>query len=158
MPQGLATKDDHVDFDATWTELASSLIEIHTKNASKLSFEVLYRNAYKLVLKKRGEELYDRVTELERTRLDNEVRKSVVAAIRPGLLLGGDISHAQDQDNELRVAGERFLRGLRDAWEDHKLCMGMITDVLMYMVRRSRDFNEYSILHQGMGELNENFI
>lgn len=134
--QGLATKDDNMDFDATWEELSSSLIEIHTKNASKLSFEVLYRNAYKIVLKKRGEELYEKVVELERTRLDQDVRKSVMESIRPGLLLGGDILHAQEQDNELLVAGERFLRGLRDVWEDHKLCMGMITDVLMYMVRR----------------------
>lgn len=115
--------------------MSSSLVEIHTKNASKLSFEVLYRNAYKIVLKKRGVELYEKVVDLERTRLDDEVRKNVMASIGPGLLLGGDTLHYQDQDNELRVAGERFLRGLRDAWEDHKLCMGMITDVLMYMVR-----------------------
>jgi cullin 3 len=36
-----------------WAELSASLREIHTKNASKLSFEELYRNAYKLVLKKK---------------------------------------------------------------------------------------------------------
>ncbi|KAK2753507.1 Cullin-3 [Arachnomyces sp. PD_36] len=133
--RGLATKDDHVDFEGTWAELSSSLIEIHTKNASKLSFEVLYRSAYKLVLKKRGEDLYDKVADLERDRLDTEVRQIVMASIRPGLLLGGDILYAQGPDNELREAGERFLRGLRDVWEDHKLCMGMITDVLMYMDR-----------------------
>ena len=52
--QGLGNSDA-VDFDSMWDVLASSLREIHTKNASKLSFEELYRNAYKLVLKKRGE-------------------------------------------------------------------------------------------------------
>jgi len=36
--------------------------------------------------------------------------------------------------NEKRVAGERFLKGLKQAWEDHNLCMNMTTDVLMYMV------------------------
>lgn len=40
----------------------------------------------------------------------------------------------QDQSNERRAAGEKFLSVLREAWEDHQLCMGMITDVLMYMV------------------------
>lgn len=36
---------------------------------------------------------------------------------------------------ERRADGEKFLRALKDAWEDHHLCMGMTTDVLMYMDR-----------------------
>ena len=51
--QGLASAD--VDFDTTWGILERAFEEIHTKNASALSFEELYRNAYKIVLKKRGD-------------------------------------------------------------------------------------------------------
>lgn len=122
---------DAVDFDTSWNVLASSLREIHTKNASKLSFEELYRNAYKLVLKKRGETLYIRVKEFEEEWLANEVQPKIIDVISPTLLLA---SSAGTTVNERRVAGEKLLGALKQAWEDHNLCMNMTTDVLMYMV------------------------
>jgi len=36
---------------------------------------------------------------------------------------------------ERRDGGNRFLMGLKNAWEDHQLCLGMMRDVLMYLVR-----------------------
>ena len=39
------------------------------------------------------------------------------------------------RDYEKQDAGVRFLKVVRDAWEDHTLCMKMIRDVLMYLVR-----------------------
>ena len=58
----------HVPMDRTvamrtWSVLANAIDEIHNRNASKLSFEELYRNAYNLVLHKHGTLLYDGVTE-----------------------------------------------------------------------------------------------
>lgn len=114
--------------------LSSSLKEIHTKNASTLSFEELYRNAYRIVLLSQGDELYNRVKDLEKEWLANEVQKRVAAAVTPTLLLAKDPTDTQDQSSERRAAGEKFLRVLKESWEDHQLCMGMITDVLMYMV------------------------
>ncbi|RJE16436.1 hypothetical protein PHISCL_11227, partial [Aspergillus sclerotialis] len=69
------TATGHVDFEELWSVLASSLREIHTKNASTLSFEELYRNAYRMVLMTREEELYDRVKQLEQDWLCDEVQK-----------------------------------------------------------------------------------
>lgn len=128
----MAGKND--DFEAIWSVLASSLREIHTKNASSLSFEELYRSAYKIVLMTRGDDLYERVKDLEREWLDGSVRQRISAAVSPVLLLDIDPSDTSDQSNERRAAGEKFLTAMRGAWEDHQLCMGMITDVLMYMV------------------------
>lgn len=130
--QGL-TKDD-VDFDATWTTLSTSFREIFAKNSSKLSFEELFRAAYKLVLKKKQDTLYDKVVQLIETWLRNTVRGKIYAFITPNLL-----ARASDQNDSLpsqenRVAGERFIKAIKDAFEDHQLCTGMITDVLMYMV------------------------
>ena len=51
-----ATQAQHI-----WTSLRRAIDEIHNKNASVLSFEELYRNAYNLVLHKHGELLYDGV-------------------------------------------------------------------------------------------------
>ena len=133
IPQGLGT-NDAVDFDSMWDVLASSLREIHTKNASKLSFEELYRNAYKLVLKKRGETLYIRVKEFEEEWLANQVQPRIIEELSQTLLLAISGSQTIATANEKRVAGERLLRALKQAWEDHNLCMNMTTDVLMYMV------------------------
>jgi cullin 3 len=131
--QGL-TNQDTVDFDVTWGVLEGALREIHTKNASRLSFEELYRNAYKLVLKKKGEELYNRVSGLEEELLRENVRSKVVQTVTPPLILRATGEEVGGQAHQRRADGERFLRLLKDAYADHQLCMNMITDVLMYMV------------------------
>ena len=126
--------NDAIDFDAMWAVLASSLREIHTKNASKLSFEELYRNAYKLVLKKKGETLYNKVKEFEEDWLANTVRPRILEEISPSIIVGSSGVPSTTTANEKRVAGERLLKALKEAWDDHNLCMNMTTDVLMYMV------------------------
>ncbi|KAJ5872089.1 uncharacterized protein N7529_004442 [Penicillium soppii] len=123
------------DFDSIWTVLSSSLTEINTKNASSLSFEELYRHAYKIVLMVRGDELYEKVKSLESEWLQTNVQKIITDSISSSLVLAQKSTDAQDQSSERREAGEKFLAVLKDAWEDHQLCMGMVTDVLMYMDR-----------------------
>lgn len=129
------TGDDGLDFEAVWGTLGASIRQIFTKEASNLSFEQLYRNAYKIVLKKRGESLYERVKEFVQTWLLNEVQPRILAALSPSLLAGNVGPGAATQVNEKRVAGERLMNALKQAWSDHNACMGMTTDVLMYMVR-----------------------
>ncbi len=133
VPKGLGN-NDAVDFESMWAVLSSSLREIHTKNASKLSFEELYRNAYKLVLKKKGETLYTRVKEFEEDWLANTVRPRILVEISPSIVVRSDEVAFTATANEKRVAGERLLKALKQAWDDHNLCMNMTTDVLMYMV------------------------
>lgn len=53
------------DFEVCWNLIGEALRDIHNKNCSRLSFEELYRAAYKIVLKKKGDDLYDRVTKFE---------------------------------------------------------------------------------------------
>jgi cullin 3 len=132
--QGLNSAD--VDFESTWRILEGAFQEIHTKNASALSFEELYRNAYKIVLKKKGEELYNKVAQFEANWLSNNVRTKVVKQLTAPLLLltDGGSGRSLATPAERRVAGEGFLRTLKESWEDHQVCMGMLTDVLMYMV------------------------
>ena len=79
-------------------------------------------------------ELYDRVKQLEGDWLGQEIQKRITSSITSSLVLAQEPVDVQDQSNERRAAGEKFLSVLRGAWEDHQLCMGMITDVLMYMV------------------------
>lgn len=129
--KGLASAD--VDFEQIWSVLEKAFREIHTKNASALSFEELYRNAYKIVLKKKGEELYIRVARFEEQWLGENVRADIVKLLTPPLLIETS-GRSLATTAEKRTAGETFLRALKTAWEEHQVCMGMLTDVLMYMV------------------------
>lgn len=133
LRQGLGN-NDAVEFDSIWNVLASSLREIHSKNASKLSFEELYRNAYTLVLKKKGDVLYERVKEFEENWLASEIQPRIMAVLSPTLLAAGSRTSTAITANEKRVDGEKLLMALKEAWEDHNLCMNMTTDVLMYLV------------------------
>ena len=139
MPPRQGLTKDEVDFDATWNILATAFEEIHSKNASQLSFEELFRNAYKLVLKKKAEDLYDKVVGFEQKWLRDQIRVRIVSLVTPTLLLEVSGEATDAQANERRLAGERFMKALTDAFADQRLCMGMITDVLMYMVSRHPD-------------------
>ena len=136
MFQGLGNSEA-IDFESMWAVLGASLREIHSRNASGLSFEELYRNAYRLVLKKHGETLYQRVKDFEHDWLINHVRPRVLQDLNAKTLIAGSITSSITSTNEKRAAGEKFLAALKSAWEDHHLCMGMTSDVLMYMVRLS---------------------
>jgi cullin 3 len=116
-----------------WDLIRDALRQIHTKNASTLSFEQLYRASYKIVLKKRGELLYERVKEFEEQWFATEVMPGIQKLITPNLV-GVALGNIHGTTaNEKRTTGEKFMKGLKDSWEDHILCMNMTTDILMYM-------------------------
>ena len=104
--QGLNGAD--VDFDSTWQILERAFYEIHTKNASALSFEELYRNAYKIVLKKKGDELYQKVAQFEEQWLGQTVRTRIVSTLQAPILLANDSSRTLATAAERRVAGESW--------------------------------------------------
>lgn len=95
----------------TWNLLKGAIHEIHKQNASGLSFEELYRNAYNMVLHKYGDRLYKGLQQV----VDE---------------------HLRGVANEVAVANDdTFLEALNKAWSDHKISMLMIRDILMYMDR-----------------------
>ncbi|ODQ79300.1 hypothetical protein BABINDRAFT_162326 [Babjeviella inositovora NRRL Y-12698] len=103
-----------INFDESWAVLSAAVSQIQQKNASALSFEELYRRSYNLVLKKHGQRLYDNVRAAVATHL---------ATVRTRLLAATS------------AAPEAFLQCMRAEWEDHTLCMRMISDVLLYLDR-----------------------
>ncbi|KAG5188131.1 Cullin [Tribonema minus] len=94
-----------------WGNLSRAIDEIHNKNASELSYEELYRNAYNLVLHKHGELLYANVRESLRAHLTRVARAAAC------------------------VPDEQLLGELSARWADHQVTMVMIRDILMYMDR-----------------------
>lgn len=82
----------------------------------------------------RGPELYENVKRQEENWLRGTVQKRITDSISSTLVRAQAATEIQDQSEERRAAGEKFLSAFKEAWEDHQLCMSMITDVLMYMV------------------------
>ncbi|KAI6783772.1 Cullin [Emericellopsis cladophorae] len=123
------------DFDACWELLREALRDIHNKNCSRLSFEELYRAAYKIVLMKKGDELYNRVTKFEEEWFAENVIPKIEQLVTRSLVNIGEDRSAATSANERRQTGEKFLKGLRDTWDDHNMSMNMTADILMYLDR-----------------------
>ena len=114
-------------FNDNWDRLAQAIREIHKKNASILSFEELYRNAYNMVLHKNGDKLYNGVREV----IAQHLEEVAVSQVVPAFPLSGASS---SQTNPNGAGGANFLKVLKTVWEDHITCMLLIRDILMYMV------------------------
>lgn len=114
--------------------LREALVDIHNKSCGKLSFEQLYRAAYKIVLKKKGDVLYDKVKQFEEDWFKKNVIPKIKVLVTRSLISVGSEAAATSA-NERRQTGEKFLKGLKDTWEDHNMSMNMTSDILMYLDR-----------------------
>jgi cullin 3 len=142
-----------------WDILRSALREIHEKNASKLSFEQLYRASYKIVLKKQGDRLYEHVKEFEEQWFASQVMPTIRKLITNNLVNITQGGIASTTANERRLTGEEFLKGLKASWEDHITVMNMTTDVLMYMDRvYCADNRKASIFTTAMGLFRDHIL
>lgn len=94
-----------------WSSLKIAIGEIYNQNASSLSFEELYRNAYNLVLHKHYDLIYEGVKSTFREHLS----VSLVGIVES--------------------SNEDMLRVLVNTWMFHKVAFNMIKDILMYMDR-----------------------
>jgi len=95
----------------TWEALANAIDEIYNRNASQLSFEELYRNAYNLVLHKHGTLLYEGVSE----KLSSHLLDTV--------------------DRLADLPDSSMLEDIASTWSEHQITMIMVRDILMYMDR-----------------------
>ncbi|KAF0332020.1 cullin family protein [Colletotrichum asianum] len=133
-PGRLTSGIDTSDFEQCWETLKQALTDIHNQNCSTLSFEQLYRASYKIVLKKKGEMLYDRVKQHEEQYFSEHVIPEIDKLVTANLVsaaMGGSATSV----NERRKMGEHFLKGVRASWDHHNTSMNMTADILMYLDR-----------------------
>ncbi|KAK4151499.1 Cullin [Chaetomidium leptoderma] len=123
------------EFEPCWEILKSALTDIHNKNASRLSFENLYRASYKIVLRKKGQLLYERVKAFEEEWFRDHVLPPIAELVSGNLVSIALLQMPGSSPHERRQTGERFLRGIRSTWEDHNMSMNMVADILMYLER-----------------------
>ncbi|KAI0854166.1 Cullin-domain-containing protein [Daldinia vernicosa] len=135
-PRRPTTQSSNTDeFEQCWEKLRQALRDIHLRNAGKLSFEQLYRYSYKIVLKKAGHKLYDRVKEFEEQWFADKVIPLIQSLITSNLISVTLEEVTGTSVVERRAMGEKFIKGIRASWEDHNFSMNMIADVLMYLER-----------------------
>ncbi|XP_052186992.1 cullin-3A [Diospyros lotus] len=121
--------------DKTWKILEHAIHEIYNHNASGLSFEELYRNAYNMVLHKFGEKLYSGLVSTMNFHL-KEISKSIEAA-----------------------QGGLFLEEMNKKWADHNKALQMIRDILMYMDRTFIPNTQKTPVHElGLNLWRDNII
>ncbi|KAI1775658.1 putative cullulin 3 [Hypoxylon cercidicola] len=132
-PRAQAEGED--EFEALWDKLREALCDIHNRNAGELSYEQLYRYSYKIVVKKAGLKLYNRVKAFEEKWFADEVMPPIWALITPNLVSVTLEEVSSSSIVERRSVGERFLKGIRSSWEHHNFSMNMIADILIYLDR-----------------------
>lgn len=125
----------------SWKLLEIAIHDIQNKNASKWSFEQLYRLAYNMVLSKNAQFLY--------THVHDEIVKHLEVNIRIQLdnIIAEkyeNIDHTNTETNdELNQQGQNFLKSdaaailsfFNKIWDDHLICIWLISQVMMYMDR-----------------------
>jgi cullin 3 len=126
---------------STFQSLASAMDEIHNRNASTLSFEELYRNAYNLVLHKHGNLLYEGITErltvhlrgcgLKLVRLQRDQSSAAAGKNNTG---GTNITNSNGSSSN-DLLQYRLLEELSKSWTEHRITMVMVRDIFMYMDR-----------------------
>lgn len=131
--QSIASGDAN-DIETSWDVLKDAMHDIHSKNCSKQPFEQLYRAAYKIVLNKKGQILYDRVLDHEKTHFKRFIIPEIEKLVTPNLISIAT-GEAGVSVNERRRMGEQFLQHLRASWENHTTSMKMVGDILMYLDR-----------------------
>ena len=96
---------------AMWTSLRGAIDKIFMHHSSSLSFEELYGYGYKLCIHKHGDMLYGGMVDTIREHLETNVK--AVAS----------------------TPNEHLLQVLKKSWDDYKVVIGNVKDILMYMDR-----------------------
>ena len=105
--------------DQEWQVISSGIQEIINHNQSKLSFEELYRNAYKMVQMKDGEKLYKNIKVMIGNNLAGIVKNDL------SLLIIWNLSTPTVEECE------SFLKRFLAIWDEHLLLMGMVRDIVV---------------------------
>ncbi|GMM44690.1 cullin [Pichia kluyveri] len=126
---GTSNKVDPIE---SWEILSNAINDIENKNASKWSFEQLYRIAYNLVLSKNGEFLYNKIKDEFSKHLNTKLQINIIDFI----IERGDNNVNNNGIIELnKVDSLEVLKKLNLLWSDYLISTWLISQVAMYMDR-----------------------
>lgn len=126
---GTSNKVDPIE---SWEILSNAINDIENKNASKWSFEQLYRIAYNLVLSKNGEFLYNKIKNEFSKHLNTKLQNNIIDFI----IERGDNNVNNNGIIELnKIDSLEVLKKLNFLWSDYLISTWLISQVAMYMDR-----------------------
>ncbi|GAV27126.1 hypothetical protein PMKS-000587 [Pichia membranifaciens] len=142
-----------LDPNESWKLLEVAIHDIQNKNASKWSFEQLYRLAYNLVLSKNAQYLYNHVhdeivkylEENVRTQLESLIiKKEEQQMMNTSNLQENDVlpDHAISKSDAAEI-----LNLFNKIWDDHLISVWLISQVVMYMDRTFTKENRLPLVY-----------
>lgn len=98
------------NFESLWSILRDAIDHIYADEVGELSFELLYRTVYTLVLRRKASELYINLEKHLGTKLDNI------------------------KEHELKdIRGYELLQSILTVWEAQCHCFKLISDIMIYL-------------------------
>lgn len=127
-----------VNPEESWKLLSTAIHDIQNKNASKWSFEQLYRIAYNLVISKNGKFLYQHV----RDEIVDHLEKNVRGIIEELLIT----QHSNEQEID-KFEAAKIINSFNSIWDDHLISIWLISQVVMYMDRTFTKENQLPLIY-----------
>lgn len=118
--------DNTQEYEEGFEILSSAITVIFQKQARELSYELLYRTAYKLTIRQFGERLYHDVEKVIADYLETTAEKNIVPAFIN--------SSSTSESSSTADAGASFLKTIKRVWDDFTTAIDLILQVLYYLV------------------------
>ncbi|CAO3632698.1 unnamed protein product [Mucor fragilis] len=139
---------DHTqEYEEGFEILSSAITVIFQKQARELSYELLYRTAYKLTIRQFGERLYHDVAKVIADYLETTAEQAIVPAF---INTSVETSTADE--------GASFLKTVKKVWDDFKAAIDLILQVLYYLNDRLPKYNLPSVDEMGLNLFRDKVI
>ncbi|KAK4517733.1 ATP synthase d subunit [Mucor velutinosus] len=139
---------DHTqEYEEGFDILSNAITVIFQKQARELSYELLYRTAYKLTIRQFGERLYHDVAKVIADYLETTAEQAIVPAFTNTSV---ETSTADE--------GASFLKTVKKVWDDFKAAIDLILQVLYYLNDRLPKYNLPSVDEMGLNLFRDKVI
>ncbi|KAI7870495.1 Cullin [Mucor mucedo] len=142
------TVDNTQEYDEGFDILSSAITVIFQKQARELSYELLYRTAYKLTIRQFGERLYHDVEKVIAQYLESTAEKTIVPAF----------INSSSESSSTADAGALFLQTIKRVWDDFTTAIDLILQVLYYLNERLPKYNLPSVYDMGLNLFRDKVI
>ncbi|GAN08649.1 cullin-domain-containing protein [Mucor ambiguus] len=139
---------DHTqEYEEGFEILRNAITVIFQKQARELSYELLYRTAYKLTIRQFGERLYHDVAKVIADYLETTAEQAIVPAF-----INTSIEKSTADE------GASFLKTVKKVWDDFKAAIDLILQVLYYLNDRLPKYNLPSVDEMGLNLFRDKVI
>ncbi|RCH98771.1 cullin-3 [Rhizopus azygosporus] len=129
--------DQTQEYEEGFEILSNAIMVIFQKQARELSYELLYRTAYKLTMRQFGEKLYHDVEKVIADHLEKTAQETIVPAF----------VHTKTDTAD---AGASFLKTIKRVWDDYTTAIELILQVLTYLNDRLPKYNLPGVYDMGL--------